>query len=317
MRVLAAAATGLTALALLVPAAASADSAPITIAPGSLPWTDPSHHSALEVLASSIASHVANRSVTVRCEGQTDWDALARDGGFDPALEAGYVGFGLYTRGGQPVGEPQIDDFAELSPTTCWYLQQFAIASAKPTKCALTDTKTSIVMKPKRVRVRKRKQVKVHGRQVWRTVTVSVTRSVPTEVTTQVPGVPGPCYVNGSQVYDPSDDRFWSDYANYAWAILTLAHESIHLGGVVGGQLSSGVEVGDPLAEARANCSGMQWMPWVAEQLGDTPDDALAIAQFTYDDIYPAEAAGTPYYSADCKPGGPMDVRADKTGAWP
>lgn len=308
----------LVAVALLaVVAQASADTAPINVPTGSLPWTDPNHQSPLEVFASGIASHIANRSVTVRCEGQSDWDALAQTYGFDPAQEAGYVGFGWYTRGGVPIGGPQISTFAELSPTTCWYLQQFTIATAKPTKCAPEETQTSTVVKKERVKVRKRKQVTVKGRKTWRTVWVYVTKSVPTEVTTQAPGVPGPCYVNGSQVYNPSDDDFWSAYDNYAWAILTLAHESIHLDGVVGGVLTNGTPVGDQLAEAHADCYGMQWMPWVAQQLGDAPDDALAIAEYTYDDLYPQVAEGTPYYSPDCRAGGPMDIRSDKTGVWP
>ena len=52
--------------------------------------------------------------------------------------------------------------------------------------------------------------------------------------------------------------------ALYADAIRTLAHESIHLSGSSVGDGAAG----DPLGEAKANCHGMQWMPYVAEQLG-------------------------------------------------
>ena len=51
-----------------------------------------------------------------------------------------------------------------------------------------------------------------------------------------------------------------------AVAILTLARESVHLSGVVG--------------SSRASCLGLQWMPYVAEQLGATPNDAQAIARW-------------------------------------
>ncbi len=80
---------------------------------------------------------------------------------------------------------------------------------------------------------------------------------------------------------------YWSAYNSYSIAILTLAHESIHLGGAVGGMLSNGLTVGDPQAEAKGDCFGMQWMPYVARQLGDTPDDAQAIARYFWDKVYP------------------------------
>ena len=82
----------------------------------------------------------------------------------------------------------------------------------------------------------------------------------------------------------------------YAIAILTLAHESIHLSGIVGGTLSNGLAVGDPQAEAKADCYGMQWMPYVAEQLGDTPDDAQAIARYFWDKVYPLDLTLDPEY---------------------
>ena len=101
-------------------------------------------------------------------------------------------------------------------------------------------------------------------------------------------------------------------------AILTLAHESIHLGGVVGGRLSNGLAAGDQQAEAKADCSGMQWMPYVAEQLGDTPDDAQAIATYFWDKIYPLSRATHPeYWSPDCRPGGALDAHLPGATAWP
>ena len=71
-------------------------------------------------------------------------------------------------------------------------------------------------------------------------------------------------------------------------------------------------------AEAKADCYGMQWMPYVAEQLGDTPDDAQAIARWFWDKVYPLSRPTHPeYWSADCRPGGALDARPAGTTAWP
>jgi hypothetical protein len=59
-------------------------------------------------------------------------------------------------------------------------------------------------------------------------------------------------------------------------ALLTLAHESIHLQ-----QATAGAVVpADSLVESQAECSGMQWTARVAEQFGDSPDDAQSIADY-------------------------------------
>ena len=76
--------------ALLCVPVALADSAPIENTPD-LPWTNPDHTSNLEVLLGQIASQIAGRTVTARCEGETDWGNLAAVGNFDPKLEFGYV----------------------------------------------------------------------------------------------------------------------------------------------------------------------------------------------------------------------------------
>ena len=48
---------------------AQSDTAPIPTSPD-LPWTNPTHQSSLEVLASQIATHIAGRPVTVKCEAR-------------------------------------------------------------------------------------------------------------------------------------------------------------------------------------------------------------------------------------------------------
>jgi len=120
-------------------------------------------------------------------------------------------------------------------------------------------------------------------------------------------------------VRDAAADQLPSDYIHYAEALLTLAHEPIHLGGEVYGVLGKGLAVGDPEAEAKADCYGMQWLGYVATQLGDNPTDAAAIATWVAEVYYPGlENSDNPeYWSADCVPGGRLDIRADKTGASP
>ena len=71
-------------------ARASADTARIDNSPD-LPWSNPSHTSNLEVLAGQIATHIAGRDASVRCEGDTDWTDLAEQRRFNPAFELGYV----------------------------------------------------------------------------------------------------------------------------------------------------------------------------------------------------------------------------------
>ena len=82
--------------------------------------------------------------------------------------------------------------------------------------------------------------------------------------------------------------------------IVTLAHESWHLRGIV--------------EEARTQCYAVQSVEVVAERLGVTEVDARAIAvRVAFDD------ARTPigeYHSAQCRPGGAYDLRPD-TARWP
>ena len=68
----------------------------------------------------------------------------------------------------------------------------------------------------------------------------------------------------------------------------------------------------------------MQWTARVAEQFGDSPDDAQTIAAFFWLIAYPNEAQAIdsysvahPYWSADCKPGGPLDARPAGSTVWP
>jgi hypothetical protein len=304
---------GCAALAALAVAAAGArgDTAPIADSPD-LPWTDPQHQSSLEVLATRIASTIAGRAVTVRCEGDTDWRALVLRQGADPTAELGYVGVSFDSAGRLT----SLATAAELAgQTICLPLKAFAVAATKPTKCRSAALVTATVKVPTRVRVRR--TLVVGGRR--RTTSIWVTRLVPTRVVKPGRfGAPAPCYPPAGRVQELGA-AFWDDYDAYATAILTLAHESIHLGGVVGLRLANGTTAGDPLAEAKAQCYGMQWMPYVAEQLGDAPDDAQAIATYYWERVYPRyrQFERGEYWSADCAPGGARDLQVAGTAAWP
>ena len=230
------------------------------VSDGTDPWAGGAAvTSQLETVAGAIATTIAGRPVSVRCEADSDWTSLL--GGFDlaPSQVLGFVSFA----GAQPA------DYAELSPDICSSLQTFATATTKPTKCTLTKT----VM---RVARKKRTYVRV-----------------------QQP--PAPCFANGREL--TNDPTFWNAYFQTAEALQTLVHESIHLGG-------------DP-TESHAECYGMQWLAYAAAQLGDTPDDAHAIAQYYATELYPSRQTDAPdYWSAHCKQGGALDLTPND-GVWP
>ncbi len=82
--------------------------------------------------------------------------------------------------------------------------------------------------------------------------------------------------------------------------IVTLAHESWHLRGVVD--------------EARTQCYAVQTTEAVARRLGVSVPDARSIAvRVALDD---ARAQRGEYHSAECRPGGAYDLRPE-TRAWP
>jgi hypothetical protein len=301
------------ALAAAVTGPASADTAPIESSPD-LPWTNPTHESSLELLLSRIATTIAKRPVTIRCEGETDWRKLITERGGDPSAELGYVGvdFNFFT--GQL---RSMADFSELAgETVCLPLKRFAVASTKPTKCVVTRIvkKTTYVNRTLPIL----KTVVVNGRRKEQVVLVR--KRVPTVTRKKVTSPPEPCYLGGKRSAREMSNVYWEEYQDYAVAILTLAHEAIHLGGTVGGwQARNGNIAGTPFAEAKAECYGMQWMPYVAEQLGAAPKDGQAIAQFYWENVYPLNQSGpyTEYWSADCRPGGSMDQRPAGKTAWP
>lgn len=238
--------------------------------------------SPLEQVAAQIASTVAGRPVSVRCESDDDWPAIASSHHFLPQRVLGFVSF----LDGAPA------DFAELSPTVCRSLQAFAGAATKPTKCASrsearTTTKT---IRKKIVRTLKGKRI-----VTWRTRTIRQTTYV------DVPQPIGACFADGRELV--RDSAFWDTYFETAQALQTLVHEAVHLGG------------ND--VEAEAECYGMQWLSYAAEQLGDTSDDAAAITAYYVTRLYPARQSQSPaYWSAECKADGALDLTPND-GVWP
>jgi hypothetical protein len=123
-----------------------------------------------------------------------------------------------------------------------------------------------------------------------------------------------PCFGPRGEL-DPGATAYWRRYDAVAEGLLTLTHEAEHLGGMVGGVVD-GVEVGDPHAEAKAECWGMQRLTWAAEQFGASAADARAVARYSFRVDYPRER-GTEYWSAQCVPGGALDVRPPWSRVWP
>lgn len=295
-------------------AAPLAASDAVTVAPGSPdPWSDPNHHTPLEQVASTVASTIVGRPVTVKCDDQASWTAMNLNG--DSSKVLGFVRQPTHSTA-TPVTKyryvwayhvvrhkrvryrlkvpyttvvTHADTFTasadtiELSPQVCGPLQQFAEASPKPTKCG-----------------------------------------GPCFVGASTTAAPGIC-TDASEATCYSTANNWSDdyykqYDDYAQALITLAHESIH---VIQGTKGNVVPP-DSLVESQAECSGMQRTALVAQQLGDTPDDAETVADYLWLLTYPSEAHPDdpysiqhPYWSMDCMPGGPLDVRAPGTTLWP
>jgi hypothetical protein len=258
--------------------------------------------SPVATLASQVASHIAGRAVTVKCPDAATFDA---DSGVPDGTVSGFVDNYLASDGSLHAG-----DVAELAPNICDALNTFATAATKPTLCVPESEQTVYATRP----FKQKSRVKVHGK--WRTVTKVVRRKVPVGSKLVAAGPLGPCYssTTGEATVDAATyPNFWDSYGDYAWAIQTLAAASIHLQGDVSATVN-GQLLGDPLAEAHAQCYGMQWLPWVAQQLGDSAADGVAVAQYVYDMLYSSE---DPYWSADCTAGGAMDTRPDKTQPWP
>jgi len=288
-----------------------------------LPWTDPNHLSPLEVLSSQIASQIAGREARVYCNGQNDWDIL-RAAQAIPENFWGYVSSPGYYYVQSRTWVSSAPD-AKLAPSACQYLWSFAKAAAKPTKCdasrTVTTTHAVTVRYKKRVAVTVTRRVKVNGVAVKRRVTVYRdvwrTRREQRTTTTTVPLGRVPCLSaveTGTTAAGPAGGE--TEYRKFVYAIATLAHESIHLFDLTAGR-SIDVVATRQAAESRAECLGMQNIARVAVALGDTLDDAAALATYYARQVYPGRQTSAPdYWSSDCVPDGRLD-QTPGDGVWP
>ena len=98
----------------------------------------------------------------------------------------------------------------------------------------------------------------------------------------------------------PEDRACDREIVETARAFSTLAHEAFHLAGV--------------RDEAAAECYGVQSVGFVAQELGAVPAQGRLVALWavrTSARTHPAE-----YHSAECRPGGALDLRPGSP-AWP
>ena len=243
------------------------------------------HPEPLETLASRVAQRIAGRPVKVHCE---TWEAWKQHS----TSELGFVRT-TYDANTKIIVEDAKS--IELSPRVCHALRLYALAPVKPTTCHRAGEK------------------------------------------------PGPCFT--AQPVSPDDpgsalcfrragkrrcyaiaaDRsaaYWAAYDAYVQALQTLAHEAVHVR-----QSIKGARVTpDSLVETQAECWGMQWLSVVAQSFGDGAGDARSLASYFWLALYPNErqrddpySRKRPYWSAACKPGGKLDIRARgaSRATWP
>jgi hypothetical protein len=285
--------------ALALAVSASAENA--TLPTGNLPWSDPSHNSPLEQVASSFASRIAERPVRVQCHSEAEWAALGLPSG---ALGIVRFRYNVYT--GVIVAT---EDIAHLREAVCGWTQVYGQASSKPTRCATVDTVTRTVYDT--VRVKKKvwywKKIRLRNGQtkrVRKSKYVWVTKQVPRIVTEQVPGPGIPCY--------GSNEALPAEYSNYSLMLEVISHEVIHLwDDRVGYRMQTQAS-----AESRAECFGMQLLPAWALTFGGDEDDAKALAKYYWDVVYPKWGPTSPYWRPDCAPNGPLDI-SPNDGVWP
>lgn len=289
-----------------------------------LPWSDPEHQSSTERLASEVASGIAGRPVRVFCLGIYDWDTFGRDTGVDSAKVWGFV---VPPRACDPVlGVWKTSATnAYLSPTTCDRLWRFGRATRKPTVCEATRTAlmmretqvvTTVVGEP-RASVLVRATVAAdtrRGATAGETQRKRLTVRTTTEVKVAV--APVPCYplaLDGAlKIAAPAVG--WVEFATFAEALLSLAHESVHLRDLAEGQP---IERDRAVSEARAECHGIQLVARVAEAFGAGADDAAGVAHWLARELYPTLEAGSPeYWSPECRSGGALDLTPAEDN-WP
>jgi hypothetical protein len=247
---------------------------------GALPWASgASDQSPFELTASRIAGVIANRAdVEARCEGETEWATLAADRDQVATDLLGYVQFTYEPDDGGFV--LRAGSLAELSPRACWHAYEYA---KNPNPTCQTGTERQARRKLVQRPVKASTRVRIAGR--WVTRSAWKKRNVQITTFANVP-VYGPC--------PPSRDT--------VFGLWTLAHEAVHLSGVV--------------EEDVTDCYGLQWIPWAATQFGASPEYASMIGAKAWS-LYQVERPQLPaYYSTECREDGALD-RSPGDGTWP
>jgi hypothetical protein len=266
-------------------AAARADSG-VLPPDAALPWASPNHDSPLEQLLDPVVTQAIGQPAAMHCAGDYEWAQLSAQTNL-PSTVWGYVEFW----GGSPLG------FAEVSPQACRYLQTFAQANPKPTKCApLTTVYVDRTVTTYHMVV---VRVKRNGRLIS-TIVRRASHTIET-VGQQSPGSPVPCFSSNGRAAMALPQSYWTDYSNYAMALLTIGHEPFHIAG--------------DMDEARVNCHGLQRISMIAQALGDTPDDSEQIARYVQKYVIPSQP---PQYQlpAECRDGGTLDLNPGSS-TWP
>jgi hypothetical protein len=100
--------------------------------------------------------------------------------------------------------------------------------------------------------------------------------------------------------YDP--EPVWEDSSpdGLAWSVSGLAHESVHVSGV--------------MSEAKADCYGMQRIRTAAVELGRSEKEGQYLAERYWKRFY--RWSKPPYHSRECRNGGALDLRPG-TDVWP
>ena len=178
----------------------------------------------------------------------------------------------------------------ELSPQACSWLQDFATAVPKPTQCrppAEVEAVPCFIGEP-------------------------IGRSA------DVPAVCGESGCFSAAAAETS--AYWQAYDQSAEALWAVAHEAVHIW-----QNRVGATVPPAgVVEAQAECSGLQYLPEVAVEFGDTTADARAVTSMAWKLDYPKTAQFTsayarshPYWSSECRPGGALDIHTPGSTTWP
>jgi hypothetical protein len=250
--------------ALAAPPVAAADH-------GAPPWASgPGVESPLEaVAAQAVSDLIVKRPVQVRCHSDQEWQVANAALGWDASRVAGFAWIG--------------GTVAELSPDTCFHLDEFWNDGAAEKRCRSTFT---VYAPAAPVHLRAKVRVRVNGK--WRTRVTAV--KILRDATEYVP-------VRAQRLVR------CAEYPQRVHAMQTLAHEAFHLAGIRG--------------EAEADCYAMQSVGAVGVRLGADPAFAAEMLGWMWS-WYESHQATKPseYFSPDCREDGPLDLTSGDT-RWP